>query len=70
MSTSRAGTSHIELHQELYINTIAERFGQRNCKPTFSPHIKDHKLKREDGSAPSEKPFRELMGALLYCGLT
>ena len=61
---------HVELHQELYINNLAQRFGQQNCRPVYSPHIKDHKLKRDDGSGPTSKPYRELIGALLYCGIT
>ena len=57
----------LTLNQRLYIETIAERFGQTNAKPTKSPADRGLKLTKDMGGPPCGKEYRQLVGALVYC---
>lgn len=69
----RPTPNQIYLNQSLYISNLVKRFGQEHAKTVSTPCIKDHALvKREDGddSKPCDKPYRQLVGGLLYATLT
>ena len=60
----------LKLNQKLYIETIAEKFGQTKAKPVIQPASTDVKITKDMGSPPTNKPYRSLIGSLIYATLT
>ena len=56
----------LNLNQRLYIETIAERFGQLDAKHTISPADNGLKLKFDMGGPPCKREYRKLIGSLIY----
>lgn len=63
----------ISIDQSAYISKILERFGMQDCKPVTSPlefnqklSLKDSPKNEKEQSAMEEKPYRELIGCLMY----
>ena len=60
----------LKLNQRLYIETLAEKFGQLNSKPEVLPAMTSVKIEKDMNSPPTEKPYRSLIGSLIYATLT
>ena len=60
----------LKLNQKLYIETIAEKFQQTKAKPVIQPASTDVKITKDMGSPPTNKPYRSLIGSLIYATLT
>lgn len=61
----------MKIDQKAYIEAVLERFGMGNCKP--SPVPMDPHLRLEKGNDPksfTDKPYRELIGCLMYLTVT
>jgi len=58
------------LSQELYITEMAKRYGQLTSKPVRAPALVDAKLSRDMGSPPTKRPYKNLVGSLLYATIT
>ena len=58
------------LCQELYITEMAKRYGQLESKPVRSPALVDSKLGKDMGSPPTKRPYKSLVGSLLYATIT
>lgn len=58
----------IKLHQNAYVRKILETYEMANCKAASTPFVPRTRLvPREKGEGePLEKPFRELVGSLMY----
>ena len=60
----------LKLNQKLYIETIAEKFGQTKSKPEIQPASTDAKITKDMESPLTDKPYRSLIGSLIYATLT
>ena len=61
----------LKLNQQLYIENLADKFGQTNCKSTYKPADTNTKLQKDLGSEPfDEKLYRSLIGSLIYATIT
>ncbi|XP_070677868.1 secreted RxLR effector protein 161-like [Malus domestica] len=50
-----------------YVETLLERFGLKGCKPVSTPLIENEKLKKDDGSEPTDASlYKSIVGSLLY----
>ena len=58
----------MKLSQQQYLKDILAKFEMTNCKPSATPM--EVKLKLEESLEVSEKPYRELVGCLMYISLT
>lgn len=59
------------IDQQAYVKSVLERFGMSDCKPSAIPM--EPRLKLEKGKDPKEytdKPYRELIGCLMYLMVT
>ncbi|XP_059315737.1 uncharacterized mitochondrial protein AtMg00810-like [Lycium ferocissimum] len=57
--------------QEGYAKKLVDRFGVKQSKKCSTPLEASMRLKREEGSLlPDPKPFRALIGSLLYLTIT
>jgi hypothetical protein len=57
----------VVLRQKAYILKLLERFGMLNCKHATTPaSVSQPQDKNLDNPVPSETPYRELVGSLLY----
>ena len=54
----------------MYIETLTEKFGQVNVKPELLPAMTSVKIEKDMGSPPTDKPYRSLIGSLIYSTLT
>ena len=69
----RIGRNHIRLSQDVYISKLLQQFKQEDAKPVYTPAIKDHVLTRDmcgRKTGAIDKPYRNLIGALLYATIT
>ena len=69
----RLGRNHIRLSQEAYITKLLQQFKQEDAKPVYTPAVKDHVLTRDMCGSKTgviNKPYRNLVGALLYATIT
>ena len=60
----------LKLGQELYIKNITKRFGQQDSKPYSLPADPNTHLQKDMGSPPTKRPYRNLIGSLIYAVLT
>ena len=60
----------LKLNQRLYIETIAEKFGQLNSKKEKLPATTSVNIEKDMKSPPTDKPYRSLIGSLIYATLT
>ena len=60
----------LKLNQRLYIETITEKFKQTKAKPEILPATSSTKIDKDMGSPPTDKPYRSLIGSLIYATLT
>ena len=60
----------LKLNQKLYIETIAEKFGQTTGRPEIIPAPVSVRISKDMGSPPTTKPYRSLIGSLIYATLT
>lgn len=57
--------------QKAYVKSILERFGMTNCKPSVIPMETHLKLEKEKNiKLFTRKPFKELIGCLMYLMVT
>lgn len=64
-----AGTMTID--QQAYVKSVLERFGMSDCKPSAIPMETRLKLEKEkDQKKRTDKPYRELVGCLMYLMVT
>ena len=67
------GRNHIRLSQDAYIAKLLQQFGQEDAKAVYTPAIKDHVLTKDMCACKTgaiNKPYRSLVGALLYATIT
>ena len=60
----------LKLNQKLYIETIAEKFGQTDGRPEVVPCSTSTRITKDMGSPPTSKPYRALIGSLIYATMT
>ena len=48
---------NLKLNQKLYVETIAEKFGQTNGKPEITPCSTSVKITKDMGSPLTSKPY-------------
>ena len=60
----------LSINQQLYIENMGHRFGQDGCKPTKTQSDCNAKLRKDMQSPPTTKPYRSLVGSLIYATLT
>ena len=57
----------LHINQELHLKNILKRFNMSDCKPAKVPMRNKPKLrKQEEGEQLTDKPYRSLVGALIY----
>ncbi|KAK2577806.1 hypothetical protein KPH14_012675, partial [Odynerus spinipes] len=56
----------ITMTQRRYIMDLLERFGMTNCNSVATPMDKDNNLIKELNCDSNKRPYRELVGALMY----
>lgn len=56
----------LKLNQELYLETLAKKYGMENSRPVKTPADKGSQLKKDMGGEPTDKDYRSLVGSLLY----
>lgn len=64
---------NVILSQESYVSDLLERFNMSDCKPVKTPVDINTKLIKEESSSDTSTlklPYRELVGALTYLGMT
>lgn len=68
--------STISLRQTAYIESLVERFGQSQCKNTYTPMDNGSKLSKADAPQNDEEklsmrsvPYQSAVGAIMYCML-
>lgn len=59
----------VELCQRQYLMNLLKRFGMENCKEIATPVECGLKLKVDKSVQPIDKPYRELVGCLMYAML-
>ncbi|XP_055914539.1 uncharacterized protein LOC129947833 [Eupeodes corollae] len=62
----------IQLSQSGYIEDVLKRFGMENSKPVATPTFIDRRLLNDSARSTEdqyEKPYRELLGELMYLAL-
>jgi len=66
-------TGKIRLTQRRYITNLLQKFGMENCKPISTPLDSNQRLTKkmdsnaeEKGISTKHKPYRELIGSLIY----
>lgn len=64
----QAGTMTID--QRAYIQSVLERFGMDGCKPSLVPMEPNLKLMKGSKEQTTDKPYRELVGCLMYLMVT
>lgn len=64
----QAGTMTID--QKAYIQSVLERFGMDCCKPSPIPMEPHLKLMKGNKEQTTDKPYRELIGCLMYLMVT
>lgn len=60
----------MQLSQKQYLINVLEKFQMSDCKPISTPMEIKLKLEKGDDSEASTKPYRELIGCLMYVTLT
>ena len=60
----------LKLNQKLYIETIAEKFGQTDGRSEITPCSTNTRITKDMGSPPTSKPYRALIGSLIYATMT
>ena len=60
----------LKLNQKLYIEIIAENFAQTNRKPEITPCSASVRITKNMGSPLTTKPYRVLIGSLIYATIT
>lgn len=61
----------LTVDQRVYVNSALERFGMSNCKPSVIPMEPGLKLeKNKEEKEMTSKPYRELIGCLMYLMVT
>lgn len=59
------------IDQQAYVKSVLERFGMSDCKPSAIPMETRLKLEKEkDQKKRTDKPYRELVGCLMYLMVT
>lgn len=59
------------IEQKAYVKSVLERFGMLNCKPSLIPMEPHLKLEKgQDAKQFTNKPYRELIGCLMYLMVT
>ena len=56
----------LQLGQKLYIESMAEKYGQTNANPVYNPGEATARLSREADSPDCTKDYRGLSGSLIY----
>lgn len=64
LNVKRTGDS-LEVDQLHFVDKLISRFGMKDCNPVKTPMEVGLKLNKSDKS-PTEKPYRELVGSLMY----
>lgn len=54
----------LQLSQQAHVEKVVEKFGLAECNPAKSPMEKGLQLQRE--GKPTDQPYRELLGSLMY----
>jgi transposase InsO family protein len=67
---------HLSIVQQAYTETVIARFGQANAKPSLTPIDTSLHLTKADGATADEdkkamknKPYRSLVGSLMYLAI-
>ena len=56
----------VSMTQEKYITDLLQRFGMDGCNPVCTPMDKDATLENNKGVENQRRPYRELVGSLIY----
>lgn len=73
MHVRREGKHKMKLSQRLYIQGMIEKYEQTKAKPVYTPAIKDYVLTTDMCGSKTkqlDKPYRSLVGALMYATIT
>lgn len=60
----------LRINQRGYLEDVLHRFGMTECNPCSTPMECQLKLKMETGAERTTKPYRELIGCLMYASCT
>lgn len=60
----------LKISQRGYFEGLVERFGMTDCKPISTPIENRLRLKKGEERKRTSKPYRELVGCLMYASLT
>lgn len=60
----------LTLHQIPYLRNLLQRFGMSDCKGASTPIESHLKLTRENAVSTTSKPYKELIGCLMYATTT
>lgn len=64
----RKDNNGVTIHQSNYMKKMLESFNMQNCAPDKNPITDTRALLNKDSKdQPTNAPYRELIGALLYC---
>lgn len=58
--------NELHLSQRSYFEKLLGRFGMENCQPTSTPMEMTPIPENQEKLGPEEKPYRELVGCLMY----
>lgn len=66
MEIDRLNDGSIFVHQTAYARKIVRKFQMENCNSVGVPSDANQRLTQHDDSEPSDYPYRQLVGSILY----